>query len=31
MNPWLFDPYGLPVPVGESFATVAEPAEDEKG
>jgi nucleoside-diphosphate-sugar epimerase len=31
MNPWLFNPYGLPVPVGEDAATVAEPAEDEKG
>jgi nucleoside-diphosphate-sugar epimerase len=31
MNPWLFDPYGLPVPAGEHFPTVARPAEDEKG
>ena len=31
MNPWLFDPYGLPVPASESSPTVAEPAEDEKG
>ena len=31
MNPWLHDPPGLPVPVAEDAATVAEPAEDEKG
>ncbi len=31
MNPWLFEPEGLPVPVDESAPTVAEPAEDEKG
>jgi nucleoside-diphosphate-sugar epimerase len=31
MNPWLFDPYGLPVPVDERAPTVGEPAEDEKG
>jgi nucleoside-diphosphate-sugar epimerase len=31
MNPWLFEPYGLPVPVGEDAPIVAEPAEDEKG
>lgn len=31
MNPFLFEPHGLPVPAGEDHATVAEPAEDEKG
>jgi nucleoside-diphosphate-sugar epimerase len=31
MNPWLFDPPGLPVPVAEDAPTVDEPAEDEKG
>jgi len=31
MNPWLADPAGLPVPISEEAATVAEPAEDEKG
>jgi nucleoside-diphosphate-sugar epimerase len=31
MNPWLHDPAGLPVPVAEDGAAVAEPAEDEKG
>lgn len=31
MNPFLFDPPGLPVPVAEDGPTVAEPAEDEKG
>ena len=31
MNPWLFEPSGLPVPVDEDAPTVAEPAEDEKG
>ena len=31
MNPWLHDPAGLPVPVAEDAATVAEPGEDEKG
>ena len=31
MNAFLFEPEGLPVPVGESAPTVAEPAEDEKG
>jgi nucleoside-diphosphate-sugar epimerase len=31
MNPWLFTPDGLPVPVGETAATVAVPEEDEKG
>jgi len=31
MNPWLLDPPGLPVPVGEDAPTVANPSEDEKG
>lgn len=31
MNPWLYDPPGLPVPVAEDAPTVAEPEEDEKG
>jgi nucleoside-diphosphate-sugar epimerase len=31
MNPFLFDPEGLPVPVGESAPLVAAPEEDEKG
>jgi nucleoside-diphosphate-sugar epimerase len=31
MNPWLFDPHGLPVPVSEDAERVREPAEDEKG
>lgn len=31
MNPWAFDPPGLPVPVNESAPTVAVPADDEKG
>jgi nucleoside-diphosphate-sugar epimerase len=31
MNPWLHDPFGLPVPVAEDAPTVAEPGEDEKG
>jgi nucleoside-diphosphate-sugar epimerase len=31
MNPWLADPPGLAVPVTEEAATVAAPAEDEKG
>jgi len=31
MNPGLFDPAGLPVPVSEEAATVADPSEDEKG
>jgi nucleoside-diphosphate-sugar epimerase len=31
MNAWLFDPPGLPVPVGEDAETVREPGEDEKG
>jgi nucleoside-diphosphate-sugar epimerase len=31
MNPWLFDPPGLPVPVAESAPTVERPEDDEKG
>jgi nucleoside-diphosphate-sugar epimerase len=31
MNPWLDEPAGLPVPVGEDAPTVARPEEDEKG
>jgi len=31
MNPWLFDPAGIPLPVGEDAATVARPEDDEKG
>ena len=31
MNPWLFTPEGLPVPVSETAPTVAVPEEDEKG
>ena len=31
MNPWLFEPPGLPVPADEDAPTVGEPAEDEKG
>lgn len=31
MNPFLFEPNGLPVPASEQHATVAEPSEDEKG
>lgn len=31
MNPWLFDPAGLPVPVDETAAMVLEAEEDEKG
>jgi len=31
MNPWLHDPPGLPVPVGEDAATVSDPGDDEKG
>ena len=31
MNPFLFDPPGLPVPVAEDGPTVADPTEDEKG
>ena len=31
MNPWLFTPEGLPVPVDEQAPVVAQPEEDEKG
>jgi nucleoside-diphosphate-sugar epimerase len=31
MNPYLYEPFGLPVPIGEDAPTVAEPSEDEKG
>ncbi len=31
MNPWLFDPPGLPVPVDEHAPTVTRPEDDEKG
>src|SRR5688572_19830703 len=31
MNPWLFDPPGLPVPISEDAPTVEEPGQDEKG
>ena len=31
MNPWLFDPPGLPVPVDESWPRVADESEDSKG
>jgi len=31
MNPWLFDPAGLPVPVAEDAPTVTDPDEDAKG
>jgi nucleoside-diphosphate-sugar epimerase len=31
MNPWLHEPAGLPVPVGEDAPTVRSPDEDEKG
>jgi nucleoside-diphosphate-sugar epimerase len=31
MNPWLDEPAGLPLPIGEASPTVAIPAEDEKG
>ncbi|HEV2368922.1 MAG TPA: hypothetical protein VGR90_03555 [Acidimicrobiales bacterium] len=31
MNPWLYDPPGVPVPVPEDGPTVLEPADDEKG
>jgi nucleoside-diphosphate-sugar epimerase len=31
MNPWLFDPPGLPVPVTEHAPTVGRPDDDEKG
>ncbi len=31
MNPWLYEPNGLPVPVAEDAPMVGEPDEDEKG
>jgi nucleoside-diphosphate-sugar epimerase len=31
MNPYLYEPHGLPVPISEEGPTVAAPAEDEKG
>lgn len=31
MNPWLYDPPGLPVPVAEDAPTVERPEDDEKG
>jgi hypothetical protein len=31
MNPWLFEPDGLPIPVSEQAPVVAEAGEDEKG
>ena len=31
MNPWAYDPPGLPVPVAEDGPTVTDPADDEKG
>jgi nucleoside-diphosphate-sugar epimerase len=31
MNPWLYDPPGLPVPIAEDARSVQDPAEDEKG
>jgi len=31
MNPWLYDPPGLPVPVAEDAPVVDEPEQDEKG
>jgi nucleoside-diphosphate-sugar epimerase len=31
MNPWLYDPPGLPVPAREDAPTVADPPDDEKG
>lgn len=31
MNPFLYEPHGVPVPIGEDGPTVAAPAEDEKG
>ncbi len=31
MNPWLYEPPGVPVPVAEDGPTVADPAEDAKG
>jgi nucleoside-diphosphate-sugar epimerase len=31
MHPWLREPAGLPVPIGENAPTVSDPADDEKG
>ncbi len=31
MNPWLYEPVGVPVPIGEDGPTVRAPGEDEKG
>jgi nucleoside-diphosphate-sugar epimerase len=31
MNPWMYDPPGLPVPIAEDAPTVDEPEQDEKG
>ncbi len=31
MNPWLYDPPGIPIPVAEDAPLVADPGEDEKG
>jgi nucleoside-diphosphate-sugar epimerase len=31
MNPWLYEPAGLPVPIAEDAPTVAAPGDDEKG
>jgi nucleoside-diphosphate-sugar epimerase len=31
MNPWMYDPAGLPVPISEDAPTVDDPAHDEKG
>jgi len=31
MNPYLYEPHGVPVPIAEDGPTVAEPGEDEKG
>ena len=31
MNPWAYDPPGLPVPIPEDGPTVADPVDDEKG
>lgn len=31
MNPWLHEPFGLPVPIAEDAPTVQEPDEDQKG
>ncbi len=31
MNPWVYEPAGMPVPVAEEAATVSSPEQDEKG